>query len=134
MESHEIPRSRTEPTLLAILVIQKNIPIERSPLSFSPGNVIPQSTSPPNNDTSKPFSPAAPAVLPVQPSALSPPSNPTSGLEAMGLSAADLTALQGVLIAHPEILNNPQILTNPSILQNLLQQHLGGGQQQQRWS
>jgi hypothetical protein len=133
MESHEIPRSRTEPTLLAILVIQKNIPIERSPVSFSPGNVIPQSTSPPNNDISKPFSPAAPAALPVQPSTFSPPSNPTLGLEAMGLSAADLAALQVVLIAHPEILSNPQILTNPSILQNLLQQHLGG-QQQQRWS
>jgi hypothetical protein len=135
MESHEIPRSRTEPTLLAILVIQKNIPVELSPVKFSPGKAVPASASPPNADVPKPFSPAAPVALHVQqPSTLSPPSDPTSAIEAMGLSAADLAALQGVLIAHPEILSNPQILTNPAILQSLLQQHLGGQQPQQRWS
>jgi hypothetical protein len=135
MESHEIPRSRTEPTLLAILVIQKNIPVEMSPVKFSPGNVVPASASPPNVDVPKSFSPAAPVVVPVQqPSTLPPTSNSTSTIEAMGLSAADLAALQGVLVAHPEILSNPQILTNPAILQSLLQQHLGGQQPQQRWS
>jgi hypothetical protein len=53
-------------------------------------------------------------------------------VEGLGLSAADLAALQSILIAHPEILSNPQILTNPTILQNLLQQHLGG-QNPQGW-
>jgi hypothetical protein len=138
MDSHDIPRSRTEPYILAILVIQKQIPTEisRSPVTgFSPGVAAPPPvTSPPTAEiATQQFSPlgASPftaVAASQQPVTYSPPAvwNP---IEALGLSTADLAALQGVLIAHPEILSDPQILTNPAILQNLLQQHLSG----QRW-
>ena len=59
MDSHDIPRTRTEPYLLAILVIQKSIPHEllKSPATFSPGITAPPATSPPNPDIAKPYSP-----------------------------------------------------------------------------
>jgi len=134
MDSHEIPRSRTEPSLLAILVIQKNF--DKVPLAPSVAKPLPASKSPPNPEpTPLTFSPAT-----HQPTSFSPPiyttpattASPPVGVEGLGLSTADLAALQSILIAHPEILSNPQILTNPTILQNLLQQHLGG-QNPQGW-
>ena len=128
MDSHDIPRTRTEPYILALLVIQKDIPIEkpRSPPLFSPGIIAPPATSPPNQDSSTTYSPPVFSPSNVQPP-FSPPA--ASAPETLGLSSADLAALQGLLIAHPEILSNPQILTNPAILQNLIQQHLS----EQRW-
>jgi Transcription factor S-II (TFIIS), central domain/SPOC domain/PHD-finger len=127
MDSHEIPKTRTEPYLLAFLVIQKIVPIEisRSPPSFSPGKSAPPATSPPNSDVPKLFSPVAfpPSVAEKD---FGDHSEVTPSVESLGLSPADLAALQGVLIAHPEILSNPQILTNPVILQNLIQQTLQG--------
>lgn len=142
MDSHDIPRDRTAPYILAILVIQKQIPTEisRSPATttgFSPSKAAASVISPPTAEIPTQFSPlgASPFATAVAPPAaqatFSPPveSNPASSIEALGLSPADLAALQGVLIAHPEILSNPQILTNPAILQNLIQQHLSG----QRW-
>ena len=137
MDMHHIPRSRREPYLLAILVIQKQIwtEISRSPVTgFSPGKAGPPATSPPTAEIPTQFSPlgASPfGAPPPQSVTYSPPtvSDTGSSIEALGLSPADLAALQGVLIAHPEILSNPQILTNPAILQNLIQQHLSG----QRW-
>jgi hypothetical protein len=115
MDSHEIPQTRMEPYLLALLVIQKAMPVEPAAASiFSPGTAAPPAVSPPNPDVSVEYSP---------------PGDTTRSVEALGLSPADLAALQAVLIAHPEILTNPQILTNPGILQSLIQQHLGGGQQ-----
>lgn len=125
MDSHDIPRTRTEPSLLAVLVIQKNIPVpQQSPIARSPEQTVapPLSTSPPNPHVSTLMSPAH-----SQPAAQVTPAS--TAIEGLGLSPADLAALQGVLIAHPEILNNPQFLTNPSILQNLVQQHLSG----RRW-
>ena len=123
MDYHDIPRTRTEPYLLAILVIQKSIPHElsKSPATFSPGISAAPATSPPNPEVAKPYSPPAFSPSNVQ--------QPEASGETLGLSPADLAALQGVLLAHPEILSNPQILTNPAILQNLIQQHLSG----QRW-
>jgi hypothetical protein len=127
MDSHDIPRNRTEPYLLAILVIQKSLPPgdTQSPASVPPGIVAPPATSPPNPEILNSFSP--PAFSPS--TSQQPPTFSTAGPEMLGLSPADLAALQSVLIAHPEVLNNPQILTNPTILQNLIQQHLSG----QRW-
>ena len=139
MDFHDIPRNRTEPYLLAILVIQKILPVEpsRSPVTaFSPsGTVAPTTISPPNPEIPlKTYSPptfSPPMNVPPPAATISPPPNTGggSGLETLGLSPADLAALQAVLIADPEILSNPQILTNPAILQNLIQQHLSG----QRW-
>src|SRR5208282_6319650 len=98
--------------LLAILVIQKSIPPElsKSPATFSPGISAAPATSPPNPDVAKPYSPPVFSPSNVQ--------QPAATEETLGLSPADLAALQGVLLAHPEILSNPQILTNPAILQN----------------
>jgi SPOC domain len=109
MDSHDIPLIRTEPLLLVLLIILKE-----GPFTLSPGQSILPIKSP---QESKPFSPSV-----VQP----PQTDPTSSVESLGLSPADLAALQGILIAHPDILTNPQILTNPAILQNLIQQHLSG--------
>ena len=122
MDSHDIPRTRTEPYLLAILVIQKSIPHElsKSPATFSSGITALPTISPPNPDVAKPYSPPLFSPSNVQ--------QPAGTAETLGLSPADLAALQGVLLAHPEILSNPQILTNPAILQNLIQQHLSGQQ------
>lgn len=139
MDSHEIPRTRTEPYLLAILVIQKNL--ERSPLAQPPiAKPIAVSNSPPNPEITpqQTFSPATHQSTAFSPPMYIPPTAVTAspsaaGIEGLGLSAADLAALQSILIAHPEILSNPEILTNPTILQNLLQQHLGGGQNLQGW-
>jgi hypothetical protein len=129
MDSHEIPRNRTEPSLLAILVIQKNL--ERSPLAQSVTKPFPVSNSPPNPEvTTQTFSPSMHQAASFSPPMYTPPAavtgSPSVAMDGLGLSAADLAALQSILIAHPEILSNPQILTNPTILQNLLQQHLGG--------
>jgi Transcription factor S-II (TFIIS), central domain/SPOC domain/PHD-finger len=114
MDSHEIPQTRAEPYLLALLVIQKSIPLETLSATFRLANPPPPAMSPPNRDAGV---------------AYSPPTDTIPSPEALGLSPADLAALQSVLIAHPEILTNPQILTNPAILQGLIQQHLSG----QRW-
>jgi hypothetical protein len=135
MDSHEIPRSRSSASLLAILVIQKNV--ERSHLPVDPAPSFLASNSPHQEDTSNRISPAIPSTS-FSPSTHTPPTVTPTVLESnttgegLGLSAADLAALQTILIAHPEILSNPQILTNPTILQNLLQQHLGG-QNSQGW-
>ncbi len=132
MDSHEIPRSRSSASLLAILVIQKNL--ERSYLPVDPANSFVTSNSPNQEDVAaKRISPAVPSTS-YSPSLHTPPpvtESMTAG-EGLGLSAADLAALQAIVIAHPEILSNPQILTNPTILQNLLQQHLAG-QNLQGW-
>jgi SPOC domain len=114
MDSHEILHTCAEPYLLALLVIQKSIPLDTLSATFPPGNSLPPAMSPPNPDAAVAYSPPTVTI----PSA-----------EALGLSPTDLAALQSVLIAHPEISMNPQILTNRAILQALIQQHLLG----QRW-
>ena len=136
MDSHEIPRTRTEPTLLVILVIHKIIPdVKQSPNVNAPRPNI-SAPSPSNPEPPKNFSPpvtmspsvAAPTTF--SPRDLTP--DPSSTLSALGLSAADIQALQAVIVAHPEILSNPQLLTNPSVLQSLIAQHLRG-QPPPRW-
>jgi hypothetical protein len=125
-DSHDIPKIRTEPMLLLVLVILKQAPIEtKSPINLSPTQTIVPTISPPNLETTKTYSPP---VLP-SPTVSTAPAENAPSIESLGLSSADLSALQGLLIAHPDILSNPQILTNPAILQNLIQQHLSG----QRW-
>lgn len=114
MDTHEIPRTRTEPYLIAILVIQKNIPVEAkqpsppapAPVAAGPVNASPETYTPPTT-FEQPPPPAA-----------------TSGIEALGLSAADLAALQTLFLAHPEIVQDPQISTNPAVLQAYIQQYL----------
>ena len=135
MDSHEIPRVRSDPLLLAVMVISKSIPSETtiSPaVQMSPEKqVAGPSMSPPNPEITNTFSP----VTMLQPTSMSPPTQqPAVSAETFGLSPADLAALQTVLLAHPEILSKPQILTNPTLLQTLIQQHLSGQQQHQpRW-
>jgi len=141
MDSHEIPRSRTDPTLLVILVIHKSVPDSTTvPSSIPPPRKSFSATSPPNPaELPKNISPPvafSPTSAP--PTTFSPreptPADPAASFAALGLSQADLAALQAVIVAHPEILSNPQLLTNPSVLQGLIAQHLSGQQQQQsRW-
>jgi len=138
MDRHEIPVKRTEQSLLAILVIHKNIPelAPKSPLqaTLSRSKPVTISASPPNRDMQKQVSPAA-GFSPPTAQTLTLAAQDTAAVEAMAgadLSAADMAALQGLFIAHPEILSNPQILTNPSILQTLIERHLRG-QAGQAW-
>jgi Transcription factor S-II (TFIIS), central domain/SPOC domain/PhD finger domain len=109
-----IPSPREEQLLLAVLVIHKSLAEHHSPqVQMSPSLPLPSAISPARNVR------------------MSPPTQPIADpIASMGLSNADLAALQAVLVAHPEILANPQILTNPSILQGLIEQHLRAGQQQ----
>jgi Transcription factor S-II (TFIIS), central domain/SPOC domain/PHD-finger len=130
MDSHDLPRSRTDPFLLAVLVIQKNVSLElhqSPPVTQSPSVVPPATNISPPTSASNQFSAATTGLTPSFSPSVAQPTAAT-GLETLGLSPADLAALQTVLLAHPEILSNPQILTNPSILQNLIQQYLGGRQ------
>ena len=128
METHDIPRKRTDPYLIAILVIQKNIAtaeVKRSPL---PPTAVPAGatavpvTSVPNPVSASPTTSYTPPSIPLLP--LEQPAPTQSGLEALGLSAADIVALQSLFLAHPEIVNDPQISTNPAVLQSYLQQYL----------
>jgi hypothetical protein len=140
MDSHEISRIRTEPSILLILVIHKNIPdIKLSP-TIKPPRPSMSLASPSNQEAPKTFSPAAsmspttaqpPTFSPRDPTPAVP--DPASLLSALGLSGADILALQAVIVAHPEILSNPQLLTNPSVLQSLIAQHLAGEQKPSRW-
>lgn len=120
MEMHDIPRVRTEAYLIVIMVIQKNIPmdVKKSPPSVPVPPVIPVNASPPNVEL-----PPTRYTPPLVPAPFEEPAS-TQGLTALGLSAADLAALQSLFLAHPEIVNDPQISTNPAILQSYIQQYL----------
>jgi Transcription factor S-II (TFIIS), central domain/SPOC domain/PHD-finger len=118
MDTHEIPRLRTGPYLIAILVVQKNIPVEVKQPTPPPAPVpAPVAAAVPVNASPETYTPPTTFEQP-------PPSAATSGVEALGLSAADLAALQTLFLAHPEIVQDPQISTNPAVLQAYIQQYL----------
>jgi len=128
METHDIPRTRTDPYLITILVIQKNIATVEAKRSPLPPTVVPaaatfaSATAVPNPVNASPPTSYTPPSIPLLP--LEQPAPTQSGLDTLGLSAADLAALQSLFLAHPEIVNDPQISTNPAVLQSYIQQYL----------